>query len=59
MAKKKRQKEARNKLVPPNLKEKGNLVDDTSPEYYELSEEIAQGNSQKTPENKKKQKKNK
>jgi len=57
MAKKKIQRGAKNKLIPQQLRAKGDLVDDNSPENYELSEEFARENPLKTPPNKQKQKK--
>jgi hypothetical protein len=59
MAKKKIQRGAKNKLIPQQLRAKGDLVDDNRPENYELSEEFARENPLKTPLNKQKQKKNK
>jgi len=58
MAKKKLQKGDQNKLVPQKLKVKGELLDDSSPENYEMSEELAK-ESLKKSQNKEKQKKNK
>ena len=59
MAKKKLQKGDQNKLIPQKLRAKGDLVDDSTPENYEVSEEFARENPLKKAPNKEKQKKNK
>ncbi|HHY42706.1 MAG TPA: hypothetical protein GX514_07660 [Thermoanaerobacterales bacterium] len=59
MAKKKLQKGARNKLIPQKLRAKGDLIDDSSPENYEFSEEFGRENPMKKAPNKESQKKNK
>jgi len=59
MAKKKFQRGEQNKLIPQKLRAKGDLVNDSSPEDYEVSEELGQENLLKKAPNKEKQKKNK
>ena len=53
MAKKKLQRNPKNnKQLVQKGRGKGDLVDDTRPEHYELSEEFARKNPLKTPPNK-------
>ncbi|HQA60578.1 MAG: hypothetical protein WBJ82_06350 [Tepidanaerobacteraceae bacterium] len=59
MAKKKIQRGSRNKLIPQQQRSKADLIDDSSPENYELSEEFARENPMKTAPNKEKKKKDK